>query len=233
MVSTFHITGSSSFRAIGDSRMSLTGAFLCASTIFSKRAREIESGNSSSISDELGVEHKGLVLAAIMQSVASLESEIYEVLEHGPGHHLGSNGTDLKARQFLKPMIELIDKKDILERYALVLHLLDKKPLVRSNMIWENANLLVQTRNALVHYKSQMNSKVEARKLTKSLKQLAHLTPSFISVHADFFPNKFLGAESAGWAARTALSFLNAFYSNLGFPNRFDYLEAQFKEVLR
>lgn len=215
-----------------DMRSSLTGTFLHASALFAKRACNIESANQNSIEEDLRVEHQGAVLAAIMQAVASLEAEIYEVLVHGPGHHRGSNGLDTEAQKFLSPMIDLIDSEEILERYSLVLHLLKKKPLPRSNTIWEHTLLLVRLRNSVVHYKSRWNSEVESTKLLTSLKGLRHAKPPFVSENSSFFPRQCLSAACARWAARSALSFLNAFYANLGFPDRFMYIENKFSVIL-
>jgi len=215
-----------------DSRTSLTGIFLGASAIFAKRAFEIEAENPSAIGEDLKLEHRGLVLAAIMQSVASLEAEIYEVVEHGPGHYLGSNGTDADAQKFLKPMAAAIDSMKTLTRYDLVLHLLNKEPLPHGNALWAHTHLLIKLRNSVVHYKSEFNQKIERKDILKSLRYLDHNKPSFVPEHAPFFPHQLLSAECAGWAACTALSFLNAFYSNLGFPRRFKYLDEKFANVL-
>lgn len=209
-----------------DMRSSLTNTFLSASILFAKRANDIEINNPSSpIIEKYRIEHQGAVLAAIMQSVASLEAEMYEVLEHGPGHHLGSNGLDVEAQKFLNPMINLIDSEEILERYALVLHLLKKKPLERSTVHWEHALLLVRLRNSVVHYKSRWNRDIETTKLLKSLRKLGHPKPPFVSEHSSFFPHQCLNAACAKWAINSALSFLNLFYANLGFYDRFLHLE--------
>lgn len=218
--------------AQADMRSSLTGTFLHASALFAKRAYDIEAKNPSSIEEDLRVEHRGAVLAAIMQAVASLEAEMYEILVHGPGHHLGSNGLDAEAQSFLSPMVDLIDSEEILERYTLVLHLLKKEPLPRSNTIWEHALLLVRLRNSVVHYKSRWNREVESTKLLASLRGLRHAKPPFVTEHSLFFPHQCLSAACARWAARSALSFLNAFYENLGFPDRFAYIEEKFSVIL-
>lgn len=215
-----------------DTRSSLTGTFLSASALFSKRATEIEDANPSSITEDLRVEHQGAVLAAIMQSVASLEAEMYEVLVHGPGHHLGSNGLDLEAQKFLSPMAELIDSEEILERYTLVLHLLKKEPLDRLTAHWENALLLVRLRNTVVHYKSRWNREVEGTKLLAGLRGLRHPRPPFVPVNSTFFPHQCLSAACAAWAAQTALEFLKAFYTNLGFRERLSYVESYFATTL-
>jgi hypothetical protein len=73
-----------------------------------------------------------------MQSAAAIEAESADVLTHGPGHHLGSNGIDTAARNFLAPLAEMIDRQqEPLERYQLMLHLLQKAPLGRGEQPWQ------------------------------------------------------------------------------------------------
>jgi hypothetical protein len=196
-----------------DSRYSFTGSFLHAAGVFARRAHEMES--IEDISAEGIVEHRGCVVAAVMQSVAALEAEIYEITVHGPGHHLGSNHIDLDAKSFLGPLEELIDNRDVLSRYELVLHLLKKQPLRRDTQLWERTVLLVRLRNALVHYKSRWGRDMDA-KLTASLKKLALRRPSFVPELEPFFPHQCLGAHCAAWAVDTSFKFLSTFYSLLG-----------------
>lgn len=76
-------------RAEADVRYSFTGQFLRASTIFVRKARDIEALPPETVRGEMISEHRGLVCSAIMQCVAALESEADEICTHGPGAHLG------------------------------------------------------------------------------------------------------------------------------------------------
>jgi len=81
-----------------DTRYSFTAQFLRGGAIVTRRAHDIETTSDSSISEELKSEHRASVVGAITQAAAALEAEIWEVLNHGPGHHLGSSGVDASAR---------------------------------------------------------------------------------------------------------------------------------------
>lgn len=185
-------------------------------------ATEIESRPAPSVSEDDKVAHKGFVVGAIMQATASLECEIWEVMTHGPGHHLGSNGMNLNARDFLAPVADVIDGESVLERYALVLHLLRKAPLDRSAQPWQDTSLVVRLRNELVHYKSRWGKDLERSKLLRSLQNKSHPKPPFIQGSANFFPHECLSASCASWAVQSCIAFLDAFYINLGFANRLD-----------
>ena len=84
-----------------------------------------------------------------MQSTAALECEVWEVTVYGPGHHLGSNGTDDEARDFLAPIAEVIDSQSVLERYQMVLHLLKRNSLNRGGQPWQDASISALAPHAL------------------------------------------------------------------------------------
>src|SRR3954454_1148911 len=106
----------------GDVRYSFTVQFLCASAIFARRCQAIEGAHPDNPDEPTRTEHRGLVTAAIMQCAAAVEAESAEVTMHGPGIYLGSDRMDTKARDFLSPLAELIDKQEALKRYKLILH---------------------------------------------------------------------------------------------------------------
>jgi len=190
----------SSARATLDTRYSFTAQFLCASAIFARRCAEIEAGADPD--EQTLTEHRGLVTAAIMQSAAAIEAESAEVLTHGSGHHLGSNGVDTASRDFLAPLAEMIDRQqNPLQRYETILHLLHKVPLRRGEQPWQDTAILIQ--------------QMESKDLFKSLRNLRVKKPPFISTSTTFFPHQCLSAECAAWSVRTAVKFINVFYEQL------------------
>jgi hypothetical protein len=214
------ISGRGYMSAIPDVRYSFTSQFLWGAALFAQRAREIEDAAGQAADESTKSEHRSYVVAAIMQSVAALEAEVWEVLYYGPGHHLGSNGTDLNARNLLRPRAEEIDKKETLRRYKCVLELLNKPPLNLGAKQSQHAQLLINLRNKLVHYKSTWGQEMDLQKLFEVLKQLRFENPPFIPYHGtNFFPHQILSSSCASWAVTTVTEFLNTFYSLLGFPS--------------
>jgi hypothetical protein len=159
-----------------DVRYSFTAQFLVGASLFAQRAREIED-TIQSVTDNIQTDHRALVVSTIMQSVAAIEAEISEIIIHGPGHHLGSNGMDKDARDFLLPLANVLDNCPSLERYELVLHLLRKSSLNRGAKPFQAAAILVRLRNELIHYKSVWGKELESKKFIKQLKQLLDLPP--------------------------------------------------------
>jgi hypothetical protein len=214
--------------ATTDTRYSFTAQFLCSSAILARRCAEIEAGAEPD--EQTRTEHRGLVTAAIMQSAAAVEAESAEVLRHGPGHHLGSNGVDTASRDFLAPLAEMIDRQqEPLERYQVILHLLHKAPLGRGEQPWQDMAILIKLRNQITHYKSQWGQQMEGKDLFKSLQNLRLKKPPFIPTNTNFFPHQCLGAGCAAWSVRTAVKFINVFYERLGVRSPLTAYMAQFK----
>lgn len=205
-----------SIRASIDSRYSFTTQFLLAAKLFATKAQEIEDASIGSLGDGMTTKHRAYVAGAIMQSVAALEAEIAEVISHGPGHHLGSNGIDAASREFLKPLADVIDGKRIVKRYAFVLHLLRREPMKDGVEPFQSAALLVRLRNELVHYKSKWGREMKREKLFKGLQSLRHPKPPFVQGNVNFFPHECLSAACAAWAFESAVAFLESFYDKLG-----------------
>lgn len=167
-----------------------------------------------------------------MQSAAAVEAESAEVLIHGPGHHLGSNGVDIASREFLAPLAEMIDRQqEPLERYQVILHLLHKAPLGTGEQPWQDMDIVIKLRNQITHYKSQWGQQMEGKNLFKSLQNLRIKKPPFIPNTMNFFPHQCLGAGCAAWSVRTAVKFINVFYERLGVRSPLTPYMAQFKDL--
>lgn len=230
---TVALTGVSALGSVGsltsEVRTSLTMQFMMAAVMQVRDAASIEAMDPSDVTEQRQVAHRGYVVGSIMQATAALECEIWEVMVYGPGHHLGSNGIDVAARNLLAPLADLIDREESLKRYVRVLHLLKKEALDVGGPIWGDAKTVVQLRNELVHYKSKWSTELERIKFLKRLQDMKHPKPPFIPASGCFFPYECLSAACASWAVQSCIAFLRAFYDNLGFPDRL----AAYQERLR
>lgn len=222
------LAGTTALRAELDARYSFTAQYLCASAIFARRCLDIERANPDNPDGPTQTEHRGLVTASIMQCAAAVEAESAELTMHGPGSHLGSGRMDTKARAFLAPLAQFIDEQDALTRYKVILHVLNKPPLAEGEQPWQDMAILVKLRNELIHYKSKWGKQMDRQKLFKNLKQLQLSMPPFVPPSANFFPHQLLGAACAAWSVRTAVAFLNGFYSHLGIESPLKAYMAQF-----
>jgi hypothetical protein len=196
------------------SRYSFTSQFILGAKYFAEQAAALE--QESGVTENVRMQHQAYVAAAIMQSTAALESEVWQITRYGPGQHLGSNETDLEGQRLLDPIKDEIDSMSVLRRFEVILHLLGKEPVDRGSQTYEQTSLLVRLRNELTHYKSKSGPEMDGQKLFTSLKQLGHKKPPFARESQNFFPALCLSAECAGWAWRTADAFLSEFSIKLG-----------------
>jgi hypothetical protein len=208
--------------ATADARYTFTGQFLEASALFIRHARAIEATADAGTEDQIRCEHQGLVCSVIMQCAAALETETHEVCVHGPGAHLGSGGTDELARAFLRPVADIVDDQSTLSRFDLILHLLKRPPLSKGTNPYQAAELVVRLRNEIVHYKSRWGAEMEKNKLQAALQSLGHKPAPYTHPSMNFFPHRCLNADCAAWALSSVVAFLEAFYTALGVPSRFE-----------
>ena len=205
-----------------DTRYTFTGQHLEASAIFARRARVLEAAAVSQVDEALRCEHRGIICAVIMQCAAALETEAHEICAYGRGAHLGSNGTNRDAQQFLFPLSDVVDDQDTLSRYEVILHLLRKPPIQRGAEPFQSAALVVRLRNELIHYKSRWGQEMGSNKLLSALQSFRHRPPPFADPSMNFFPHRCLSADCAAWALSSVVAFLEAVYQSLGVPSRFE-----------
>lgn len=205
-----------------DSRYTFTFQFLRAADFFSREAARIESLPPVEITEETKAQHRAFVVGAIMQAAAALESEAYETAHHGPGSYQGSNDATETARKFLSPMCEVIDEQSVLDRFDLILHLLQRPPLDHGAKSYQQVALVVKLRNELVHYKSLLGQEMDRLKFIQGLKNLKLPKPPFAHDTSNFLPHHILSAACARWATDAAIRYLRNFHEALGYPAYMD-----------
>jgi hypothetical protein len=198
--------------------------------LHARDAFEIETMPVTDVDEPFQTRHRSCVVSAILQSTAALEDEVWEVMVYGPGHHLGSNGTDVAAQDFLRPMADLVDRLSTVERFQTVLHLLGKAEIDRGGQAFEDASLAIRLRNEIVHHKSRLGVELDRKDLFVKMKYKAHARPPFRSAYGmNFFPHHCLSAECAEWAVNSCVLFLGAFYSQLGVAAPVDAKDARLR----
>lgn len=201
---------------IMQTRYSFTAQFVRAGAFFANQARSLEDANPESASEEVVAEHRAYVVGAVMQCSAALEAEIAEVVMHGPGHQLGTNGIDAAAHAYLEPLADVFENPPILRKYEIVLHLLRRPPLDPGAVPYQSAALLIRLRNELVHYKSKVGPEMDRQALFTSLRQLGFARTPFESPSTNFFPHHVLSASLASWSVTAAVGLMTEFYAKLG-----------------
>lgn len=204
------------------SRYAFTAQFIAGAVLLARRAEEVEAmGQADEISQ---AEHRSLVVASIMQAAAAIETELSEIVSYGPGCHLGSNGTDAAAQQFLAPLEPLIDKQSgVLNRWQTLLHLLRRPPCDKGAQPFQDADLLVSLRNEVVHHKSKWGGALSKKTLVERLIAKQFRVPNWVQPEHNHFPFRVLVADCGQWASRTASAFIDHAYDKLGVLSVLDH----------
>ncbi len=212
-------TSISSGFGTADVVMPLTNYMLGGASALSREAFAIEALDPETVSQDQIVAYTGFVIGAIVETVTALEAQSWEVLSWGPGHHRGTQAEYQAARELLAPIAAVVDRQPVLERYAIVLHLLGRPAMDPSVQPWQDALLLVRLRNALVHYKAKPGRELAREKLIQTLDDQRLADPPFHNPGLDYFPMRCLSASRAAWAVETGMAFLDRFAELLGGGN--------------
>ena len=204
-------------RAALDARYSFTRQYLSTAKEAARQARRIEERYTArEPSEAVRSKHLGFATTAVFHSYAAIEAELWSVLNHGPGHHLGTNRIDHAALRILEPLAELLEWQDVLVKCKAILHVLQRRPLPNGRGATQRLILLARLRNELVHYKSRWNAQMSDAGFVRGLRAQHFSVPPFRRNAAVYFPLQVLGASCAAWSVRTSFEFLLEFYECLG-----------------
>lgn len=179
-------------------------------------------------------EHAAYVVSAIMLSTAFLEATINELFSDSADKHSEIRevlpAADLMGRLW-KRNIPRTARYSIIEKYELALEVSGKQPLNPSANPYQDTKLLIELRNALIHYEpenvltadSTLTDSNQVHKFEKRFKGKFSLNPlaGLITV---FYPEQMLGHGCALWAVRTAIDFTDNFFSTLEIEPRYNQI---------
>ncbi|MCE0463996.1 MULTISPECIES: hypothetical protein [Pseudomonas] len=212
------------------SRHYLSTSHLSAAALFSQRAAALEPvltlGDSAS--NEGLREHMACVVSSVMLSVAFLEAAINELWADcsegfDPARIEGLQNSEVMAALWRKSPLK---RSTMLEKFELALELNGKPALSRNASPYQDVKLLVDLRNALVHYEPETifnfseddENRGAEHKFEKKLR--GRFEPNKLTGPGNpFYPDKVLGAGCARWAIASAVAFVDSFFEKLGIPS--------------
>ncbi len=203
-------------------RYNFTYNFLVGAATLTRLAKDIEiKGKDSTETERL--QHKAFVSGSIMQSVAALESDVWSMLFHGPGHYLGSDGLDNEAKKTLNIVAETFEKESLLKKLDLILQLVRKKKLDFGKQPMQDLNLVISLRNEITHFKSLWTNELESKNLFRTLERMDSIPPTYSPEgRQNFFPHVCLTHRRAKWSLDTVVRFIDYYYSELGIKSPLD-----------
>jgi hypothetical protein len=184
---------------------------LKSATLFRDQVLRLEMEHVGESIGEFWVEIRSYASSCIMATAASLEALINELF--------------IARNCALRPLLpdfetefwgkKGLEKKPILIKYQRALSLLGVPLLDTTLQLYQDADALIELRNALVHYKPTWDpDRLRKMELVDALEGRFQCSP-FVPENADFLTSRCMGHGCAAWAIDTAFSFLHEFSSRV------------------
>lgn len=212
---------------------------LLAAALFTEKAGKIEQmwADGTALDQEEPynpAEHPAYVASAIMLSAAFLEATINEFFSDCADKHSEIRKTlpsaELMGRLWVRN-IPRTARYPIIEKYEIALEISGKEPLDNSTNPYQDTKLLIELRNALIHYEpenvltsdSKPTAPTQVHKFEKKFRGKFPLNP-LADVITVFYPEQMLGHGCALWALRTAVAFSDVFFASLDLVPRYNQI---------
>jgi hypothetical protein len=204
---------------------------------FARSSSKIEKSYDGNFPSELYAEHSAYITATILSTVSFLEATINEVFSdacENPASEIRrlEQGVVETMSRMWELGIPRTARYKVLEKYEIALCLAHKEQIPRGTSTYQDVALVMQLRNALVHYEPEWVTvsgiDSEQRTIQKLEKQLCGkfaLNP-LIRAGNPFFPDKCLGHGCAEWAITSSIRFTDEFFSRLGITPSYDHVRA-------
>lgn len=159
-----------------------------------------------------------LVPVSVVMSGAALEANANEIIQD-----ILDGSTILPVTEEHKLLLAHLKKDrsgNSIDKYQQLALLFDKVPL-KGGEAWQNAELLLKFRNALMHFKPAWDQETEVHD-SKFVKALKSKIPTYRAYESDFqFPYGYMTYGCARWSVLSVLAFSKEFSILLGVTNRF------------
>lgn len=168
-------------------------------------------------------ENACFAIMAVTSSVAFLESHINELFMLVSKDTAPYRDLDSTVKEGIRNLSgDVALKLAILPKYDLVLGLNRSPAFDHGAQPYQDAAVLVQLRNAIMHYQTGFRCDYEELNLEKRVKGKFPLCA--FNLDGPLFPQGFLGAGCAIWAAKTAQDFADDFHRRLEMSGFFQML---------
>jgi hypothetical protein len=210
---------------------------ILAAAYFARQCLKIELRKdevSQKYDDNSAIEHRALVMACIASSVSFIETTINELFvdaadtQHKSAH---IRQLDNETQELLACLWEVESygrTASILDKYQAALRLGKKPMFEKGKKPFQDVKVLIDLRNALVHFKPEWviaNTGGVAEKdlhvLENKLKKKFTLNP-FLKDKRPLFPTLCMSHGCAKWAVDSAVIFVERFYAEMRMTNPLD-----------
>ncbi len=264
IVENLHITDSITVRSLTD----LSIQYIQSAALYARLCYEVENRHKPYIPnslppeefDELLAEHDAHAISSIFAAVAFLESTINKffldavgqieemvnkfsvdtkISEDGITHkQLESKTTQLLLNEMIKSWVREKDVGPVHEKFDNILGSFGKEKFNRGDYPFQDIALLVNLRNALVHYKPEwvtvytdrpLPEEVDNKKLEQLRKKHIPRSPFIPGTERQFFPKQCLSHGHAKWAVNVSLAFVDGFFEKMNRPYPYNHIRSRLR----
>jgi hypothetical protein len=199
-----------------------------AAALFSRLTYKVEQNCSRGFNEVHYIEHRSFVTNAIFSSTAFLEAYINELFADLNDKEVRKCDSKYKAleskfnifSEMWEAGIPRTSKYSILDKYQIALVLAEKEKLSKGSKIYQDIDVLVRLRNALIHYEPEWilgGSESEENKLSKQLKsRIKSLNPLTPIGRNPFYPDRCMSHGLTEWAVESSIKFADEFSERIG-----------------
>ena len=222
---------------VARSRMLYSLQHIQSAALFARQSFQLEAEYDGTFSDALITDHRSYVTGAIFASVSFLEATINELFSDTIDHPFSevASHLDLETHNLMADMWKLgipkTSRYSVMEKYKTAIALARKEPLNFGMSPCQDVKILVNIRNALVHFEPTWVSTSTDDPLADDSQFLFLRTankfafnPLFAGTLNPFFPDKCLSHGCAAWAVKSSMQFVEDFSAKMGIPVLFDFL---------
>lgn len=209
--------------------------------LFCRASHKLEAAFDGKYDQQLFTEHRAYVTNAIFSAVCFLEATINEffcdALDSPDGiKEIGEDRIKLLANMW-DLNIPKTAHYPIVNKYQIALTLLEKTQFDKGTSPFQDVQVLVTLRNALMHYEPEwvigglsFNSELDnLNSLSKKLKSKFELSEIFKNTGNPFFPDKCLGYGCAKWAVLKSIEFVEEFFRKIGVKSTIEHVKESLK----
>jgi hypothetical protein len=198
----------------------LSGDLIRAAALFSRELHRMESERGPTDADI--TRHRAFAIGAVTCSVAFLEAYINEFFSDTDELPTSIGGLPSSTVGLLAKMWNRhVPRLPALDKYQVALELAGKDALMNGQAPFQDAQLLVKLRNALIHYEPETvlvaprgTAQRDLEELERQLRDKFTLNP-WTGIGNPFFPDRCLGHGSSEWAVNSSLAFVEEFCTRM------------------
>lgn len=205
-------------------RTYLSAHHLFAAVHFARLGLELENRHTGQ--PKFSHEHRSYVIGSVLSAVAFLEAAINEVFCNAADGHNALKPLTQSAHDLMRELwgmgIPRTASYPILKKYQVALVLAGKPQLEDGRQPYQDAHLLIQLRNALVHYEPEwLPAPTGAHGFEVKLKHKFPPSALFAGSGNCWYPDHCLGYGCSRWAVNTSVALTEEFLSRMAISGNY------------